>query len=213
LRDSHRWAQERVADAERDLERARPWQREQLRDAQERHARFTQQRDQHELEGTRLATKYTELANRPDAPKAWKRDHGTDLAEREQRAQDLTRQRDELRTRSIEQRVRQPQRYLTRVIGERPADQHHAQAWERAARAVETYRHEHQVTDRHTALGREPDSSDYKQHLAFDRICANVTRARDRLGRSDREHKFAPDRVPDLAHMRPGHERGISRER
>lgn len=214
LRDSLRWAEERIADAERDLERARPWQREQLRDARERQSRFTQQRDQYELEGNRLATKYNELAKRPDAPKAWKREHGTDLAEREQRVSDLTRQRDKLRTRSIDERVRHPQRYLTRVIGERPADQHHAQAWERAARSIETYRHEHQVTDQHTALGNEPDSrSDYKQYLAFDRTCGDVTRARDQMGRSSREHTFAPDRVPDLAHMRPGHGRGISRER
>lgn len=35
----------------------------------------------------------------------------------------------------------------------------------------------------------------------------------NQLGRSSREHKFAPDRVPDLAHMRPSHGRGISSER
>jgi conjugative relaxase-like TrwC/TraI family protein len=213
-RDAFDGAEQRIAMAQRDLDGARAWQREQLRDARERIARFTQQRDQYAREANHLVEQYTELANRPDAPKAWKREHGAELAAREQRVDDLTRQRDELRARSIEERVRRPQRYLTRVIGDRPADQYHAQAWERAARSIETYRHEYQVRDQHTALGREPDDRrDYQQWLAFDRTCGDVTRARDQLGRSNREHTFAPDRVPNLAHMRPGHGRGISRER
>ncbi len=207
-------AEQRIAYAQRDLERAKPWQREQLRDARERIERFTQQRDQAANNANRMVERHNELSARPDSPKAWKRDHAAELIAREQRADELTRQRDALRERSINERVRNPQGYLTRVIGERPAEPDRVQDWERGARAIESYRHEYQVTDRHTALGAEPDAQrDYQRWLAFDRTCGDVTRARDQLGRSNREHTFAPDRVADLARMRPGHGRGISRER
>jgi len=75
---------------------------------------------------------------------------------------------------------------------------------------VETYRLTYNVTDRHTALGREPEG-DFNRHLAFDGTKKDISRARDTLGLANRAHSLAPDRIPGISIDRPGH--GFSRER
>lgn len=211
-RSSFEHAERSVAQAETELASVKAWQRDQARQVRERLAHEIERRDQLARHGTDLATKYNELATRPDAPKQWRQQHRDEFAQREAHVAELTTQRDRLREQAIEHNVRHPQRYTTRVLGERPTDHRQLEAWERAARAIETYRQQHNVTDKTTALGREPEG-DYKRWIDFDKTRGEVTRARDTMGRSNRENTFTPDRVPDLAVMRPGHGRGFSIER
>jgi len=155
--------------------------------------------------------KYNELSARPDAPKVWREQHGPELVAREQRMSDLSRERDQVRAQAIEHHVRNPQTHLTRVLGERPASGRQGEVWDRAARAIETYRHNYNVTDRTTALGREPEG-DHQRWLAFDKTREEAVNARDRLGRSNQQHTAG--RVMGLAIDLPGgRNRGTGRER
>jgi hypothetical protein len=210
MRDSIEWADKRIATAEREIEQAKPWQREQIKHARHRIEQEVANRDQLVEKANQLTARYDELLQHPDHPARWKQQHGEELAAREQRVNELTRDRDRTREQAIEQVLREPPRYLTRVLGERPTDAHDARTWTDAARQIETYRRTYGVRDEHTALGHEP-MGDHNRWLAFERAVGDATRARDALGRSNREHSLTPDRVVGLAILRSG--RGISRER
>lgn len=209
-----RWfeqSERNVAETQRKLEQLKPWQRDQLREARTRLADQTARRDRSMQRANQLAARHQELSVRPDAPKAWRQQHAADLIERERRVADLTSTRDEVRAQAIEHHVRHPQPYLTRLLGERPARPEKLQAWERAARAVETYRHEYGVTSQETALGREPEGH-HKRWAAFDNAKDRIMEARDKLGLSPGQKPFAPERIPGLSIEPRGRGRGISRD-
>jgi hypothetical protein len=119
-RDSIDWADRRIAEAERDVAKLRPWQRDRLKDARQHLENECSERDRLTVRANELANRHNELVQRPDAPAAWKREHATELTERARRVTQLTAGRDRARARSVEHHVRHPQRYVTRVIGERP---------------------------------------------------------------------------------------------
>ncbi len=122
---------------------------------------------------------------------AWRRQHGADLAQREQRAEDLTQHRDAQRDRVIDRATEHPPRYLIRALGDRPTEARQRAAWDTAVREVETYRAKFGVRDQHTALGRQPDYGTQRDH--FNRATGH---ARD---------------THAIAHHRPGAERGFGR--
>jgi hypothetical protein len=209
-RDAYERAEKRVAVAERDIEQAKAWQRDKINEARQRLGREVADRDRLVARANQLAARYNELRERPDHPNRWVERHGQELAAREQRVKDLTHERDRVREQAVEQTLRDPPLYLTRVLGERPTEAGRAETWAEAARGIEEYRRTYGVREEHTALGREP-KGDYNRWIDFERVVGDVSRARDALGRSNREHAFAPDRVPGLATMRG--DRGLGRER
>jgi hypothetical protein len=75
----------------------------------------------------------------------------------------------------------QPPDYITKELGERPADLAKAKAWDSGVKTIEGYRHEHGVTDKRSAFGREPQSP--AQQLARERALRQLREAQLRLGR------------------------------
>lgn len=73
-----------------------------------------------------------------------------------------------------------PPRYITAELGERPTDPARREAWESAARGIETWRMEHGIRDGDTALGhgREAGGDRRSRELAEQAI----RRARRELG-------------------------------
>lgn len=208
-RDWHRDAERSTAQAERDADQVKPWQRDKLREARHHLEREQQRRDHLAQRGNRLSEQYQHLTSRPNQPAEWKREHAAELAAREQRLGELTPQRDGLREQAIEQAIKQPPRYLTRVLGDTPPEPNDRQVWQDAAREIERYRLTHNVTDERTALGREPEG-DWKRHQAFDKAKDKALDARERLGLSERAHRLEPQQpAPGLT--RPGPERGLGR--
>lgn len=52
-----------------------------------------------------------------------------------------------------------PPAYITKELGERPADPEKRQSWEVGVRTIEGYRQEHGVKDRDNAFGRDAGRS------------------------------------------------------
>lgn len=75
-----------------------------------------------------------------------------------------------------------PPSYVCEELGPRPGDPAKARAWEEGVRAIETYRHERGITDRSSALGREPGSE--ADRGARDRAQDAVREAQRRLERT-----------------------------
>lgn len=197
-----RWADERLAAEQRNLEQLRPWQREQIKDARRTIDQLTDRRARAQESANEYARKHNEIVTGPDSPGRWRREHGADLAARELRVEELTRLRDEQLQRVLDGAIKRPPRYLTRILGERPDEPSHRQSWDDAVRAVETYRAEHGVREHHTALGRQPEYG--QQRHEFDRALELVDSARGDVGRRRN--------APAIAHYRPGAERGFGRE-
>lgn len=207
-RDWYRESEQKVAKAERELDKVKPWQRDKLQAARYRLHQEQHSREHLAARAKRLAEKYQELTTRPNQPKDWEHQHAADLARREQRVQELTQQREVLREHAIEHTLQEPPDRLTRVLGERPADLEQRQVWQDAAREIERYRHEYEIRDQRTALGQEPEG-DWKRHEAFDKAKNKALDARERLGFHTRAHQFEPHPpAPDLSRPAPGHGRG-----
>jgi conjugative relaxase-like TrwC/TraI family protein len=69
---------------------------------------------------------------------------------------ELIRELGELRQRQVERALENPAAYLLETLGERPDTQIERHGWDRAARAIETYRFERDITDAHDPLGEQP---------------------------------------------------------
>jgi hypothetical protein len=74
-----------------------------------------------------------------------------------------------------------PPSYVVKELGERPSDPAKGKAWDRGAKEIENYRQEHGVTDKRSALGREPHST--SQQAAREAALRRLREAQRRLGR------------------------------
>jgi hypothetical protein len=97
-----------------------------------------------------------------------------------------------------------PPAYVVKELGERPTDPVKAKAWDDGVRGIESYRSEHAVTDRLSALGREPERGSWDR-LAHDRAQDRIREAQRRLGRQqqldrsmERSHDAGRDMGVDL---------------
>jgi conjugative relaxase-like TrwC/TraI family protein len=70
--------------------------------------------------------------------------------------------------------------YLVAEIGRHPRDPLRAQTWDRAAEKIQDYRREHGISDRHSALGTEPE--DATARAAREAAQRSLTRSREQLG-------------------------------
>jgi hypothetical protein len=73
-----------------------------------------------------------------------------------------------------------PPPYILKELGERPTERFKRDAWDRAAGRIEHFRQAHGVTDRVSALGREPKDS--SQRMAREAAEASLRRAQRDLG-------------------------------
>jgi conjugative relaxase-like TrwC/TraI family protein len=94
--------------------------------------------------------------------------------------------------RSICQAAHDPPGYLTRTLGPVPGDQPGYQRWLDAATRIETYRLEHGVTDKRSALGPEP-------HGAVDRLVWQQARVDLEALTTIERPVLAPDRRVTIA--------------
>ena len=72
-------------------------------------------------------------------------------------------------------------RYIVKELGERPSDPARREAWDRGVKEIEGYRSEHGVTDKRSALGREPESA--SQRVAHEAAQRRLRESQLRLGR------------------------------
>jgi conjugative relaxase-like TrwC/TraI family protein len=126
--------------------------------------------------------KLVEIHDGPDSPQRWDAEHP---GAREQLAE-AEREFRQAVEREADRAIEQPGEHLSRVLGERPAqDQPVARdTWEQAARAVEAYRITHQVDPSEpTALGSQPDPSraSWTQAREWRQAAEQVLDARERL--------------------------------
>jgi hypothetical protein len=200
--DTGRRADEQVQRHERELAQLRPWQRDRINTARREIEQWTERRDQAYQRSDEWGDAAERVRQGERSPERWNREHGADLAARQQRVDDLTRQRDAQRERVVERAIEAPPRYLTRVLGERPDAPAQRAAWDQAVRSVETYRAKHDVHERHTALGREPSGG--TERWDFKRAAEHIDDARRTIGHARDAHA--------IAHHRDGHGRGIGRQ-
>jgi hypothetical protein len=73
-----------------------------------------------------------------------------------------------------------PPDYLTRELGERPADPTKRWAWDRAVAGIERYRQEHSIRDRDSALGAKPGNR--AQRLEREATLATIRLAQRSFG-------------------------------
>jgi hypothetical protein len=107
----------------------------------------------------------------------------------------------------LDERIRQhtnravadPPSYVTRTLGRRPGGGAEDRAWVRAVVAIETYRAEHDVTDRRSALGPEP--ADCRHARDWRRTTDTILDAVDVLSPAARTIEVAARRIeaPSLA--------------
>lgn len=200
--DTAKRADEQVQRHERELAQLRPWQRDKINTARREIEQWTERRDHAYQRSDEWARAAERVRQGERSPERWNHEHGADLAARQQRVDDLTRQRDVQREGVVERAIEAPSRYLTRVLGERPVEPAQRAAWEQAVRSVETYRAKHHIHERHTALGREPSGG--TERWDFNRAAEHIDDARRTTGHSRDAHA--------IAHHRDGHGRGIGRE-
>jgi hypothetical protein len=73
-----------------------------------------------------------------------------------------------------------PPDYIVKELGERPTDPVKAKAWDSGVKGIEGYRHENGITDRQSALGREPQSA--SQRAARESAERRLRESQRRLG-------------------------------
>jgi hypothetical protein len=126
--------------------------------------------------------------------------------------------------READRAIANPGAHLTRVLGKSPTHDQpvEREAWEQAARAVETYRITYQIEPAEpSALGPEPDRRDspWRQHIDWARAGEQVLDARDQLdiersgqGPTDERMARVPGLMPEQDRDRTL-ERDLGRER
>jgi conjugative relaxase-like TrwC/TraI family protein len=126
--------------------------------------------------------KLAELQDGPDSQRRWEAEHPgarEQLAEAESAFQHAV-------EREADRAIACPGEHLTRVLGDRPGEDQPIgrEAWERAARAVESYRISHDIDPAEpTALGGEPDRREARgeKHPDWRRAGKQVIEARQQL--------------------------------
>jgi len=82
-------------------------------------------------------------------------------------------------------------------LGERSSDPVKAQAWDKGARDIETYRAENGVADRASALGSEPEAG--RDRWSYERAGDKIAKAQRRLERAQQQDRS----------MQRGHDAGM----
>ena len=110
---------------------------------------------------------------------------------------ELIRELGELRQRQLERALENPDPYLLETLGERPDSQLERHAWDRAARAIETYRSERDITDPHDPLGEQPAGG--RQLYEYEQTLRVIDDARLQLGLGPlaRAQEHGVSRSPD----------------
>ena len=154
-----------------------------------------------EAESAALA-KLAEIQDGPESPARWEAEH-PHVREQSREAEHAF---NAAVQREADRAIANPGAHLTRVLAERPTrDQPvEREAWDQAARAVETYRITYQIEPAEpSALGPEPERRDspWRQHIDWARSGEQVLDARDQLdiersGRGPTEQRMAS--VPGL---------------
>jgi len=80
-----------------------------------------------------------------------------------------------------------PPAYVVAELGERPSDPARAMAWDRGVLGIETYRSEHGITDRSSALGVKPEAG--REFRGYERASDAVHEAQRRLERIQRQDR------------------------
>jgi hypothetical protein len=123
--------------------------------------------------------------------------HAADRARRVE----LIRELGELRHRQLERALENPAPYMLETVGERPDTQIERHGWDRAARAIETYRLERDITHAHDPLGEQPAAG--RQLYEYEQTLRVIDGARLQLGpgplarRQERGVNRSPDRGDD----------------
>jgi hypothetical protein len=76
--------------------------------------------------------------------------------------------------------VSDPPHYITRVLGPRPTDRRVDREWVTAVVAIDTYRTQHDITDRRTTIGQQP--TELAAQLDWYGVNDKIRHAQDRLG-------------------------------
>ncbi|MGH3628374.1 MAG: hypothetical protein ACRDRL_13170 [Sciscionella sp.] len=82
--------------------------------------------------------------------------------------------------------------WLTAALGDRPPAGRDAQTWEKSARALASFRLDHDVSDDRTPLGPEPPASD-DHRRAWENAIADLHRAQRLLGREPADRSQSLD--------------------
>jgi hypothetical protein len=148
-----------------------------------------------------LARTLTEDVNRLEAQERSLADRVGDpdlaAADRARRVE-LIRELGELRQHQLERALENPDPYLLETLGERPDTQLERHGWDRAARAIETYRSERDITDPHDPLGEQPAGG--RQLYEYEQTLRVIDDARLQLGLGPlaRAQERDVSRSPDL---------------
>jgi len=84
-------------------------------------------------------------------------------------------------SKAIARGVTDPPAYITKTLGHRPGRGRPDREWVRAVATIETYRVEHDITDKRTLIGPYPEANPVEQ-LDWDLIHMSVTETRRELG-------------------------------
>ena len=82
-----------------------------------------------------------------------------------------------------------PPPYISKELGERPTDPRKAKEWDRAVQGIESFRRDHGITSRDSALGREGEGSveSWERNAASERL----QESQRRLGREQQRQQLA----------------------
>ncbi|HEY1855418.1 MAG TPA: hypothetical protein VGG40_12615 [Solirubrobacterales bacterium] len=91
-----------------------------------------------------------------------------------------------------------PPDYVTRELGERPADATRRRTWDRAVAEIESYRLEHGIGDRDSTLGAEP--RDRSEQVRRRSATESIQRAQRELGlqRQARQRALKRGRILEI---------------
>jgi AAA domain len=90
--------------------------------------------------------------------------------------------------------VTDPPNYITRALGPRPTDRRLDREWVKAVVAIDTYRVEHDITDRRTTIGQKP--AELGAQVDWHGVQGKIGDAQDKLGLATPEPR--PPSVPEV---------------
>ncbi|MGI8801436.1 MAG: MobF family relaxase [Solirubrobacteraceae bacterium] len=149
-----------------------------------------------------------DIQSGPDAPARWEAEHPRareDLREAESAFRLAV-------EREADDRLAIPGRHLVGVLGERPGPQREAEreAWDQAARAVESYRITYDIDpSERSVLGTQPEATrgSWERHDDWRRAGERVLDAREQLGIAKAGHGPVEERLARVEGLLPEHDR------